>query len=118
MARFNKLETFGQMVYKARIMKQYSQRELSELVGVNYTYLSKLENDKADYPPSQKVIIELARYLGLDSFRLSQLAGKVSSEDMEVFRYLIKSYQRMPALLRRMKSDPLFAKRLFRLMQD
>lgn len=115
---FNKMETFGEILYRARIMKQYSQRELSELVGINYSYLSKLENDNADYPPSQKVIVELARYLGLDSFRLAQLAGKVSPDDMEVFRHLIKTYQKMPTLLRRMKSDPSFAKRLFRLMRD
>lgn len=118
MAGLNKIETFGRILYKARIMKQYSQRELAELVGVDYSYLCKLENDKADYPPSRKVITQLARYLGLDSFKLAQLAGRVSPDDMEIFRYLIKTYQRMPSLLRRMKNDSSFAERLFRLIHD
>jgi len=52
-------ETFGQVIRKARREEEYSQRELAKLIGVDYTYLSKLENDHAGYPPSQQVIESL-----------------------------------------------------------
>jgi len=60
-------ETFGQVIRKARREEEYSQRELAKLIGVDYTYLSKLENDHAGYPPSQQVIESLATHLKLNA---------------------------------------------------
>ncbi|WP_202220615.1 helix-turn-helix domain-containing protein, partial [Okeania sp. KiyG1] len=48
---------------KARKEKGYSQRELAKFLGVDFTYLSKLENDRADYAPKEEVIRGLARNL-------------------------------------------------------
>ena len=42
---------FGQLIRDARKDKGYSQRELASLVSLDFTYLSKLENNRADYPP-------------------------------------------------------------------
>ena len=77
------------------------------------SYLSKLENDHADYPPSKEVIQSLAKHLNLDEQELTQLAGRIDPEDAEIFRDLIKQYQEMPVLLRRMRDNPKFAKKVF-----
>ena len=106
-------KTFGKLIRKARRDKEYSQRELAKLIGVNFTYLSKLENDHADYPPSKEVIQSLANHLDLDNQELAQLAGRINPEDAEIFKDLIKQYQEMPVLLRRMRDNPAFAKRVF-----
>lgn len=111
-------ETFGGLLYKARMMKGYSQRDLSRLVGIDYSYLSKMENDSIDYAPSDNVLGELARYLGIDVSRLGQLAGKIDPKDMKVFTELMKTYPEMPTLLRRMAKDSDLAKRLFRFMRS
>jgi HTH-type transcriptional regulator, competence development regulator len=105
--------TFGKLILKARRDKQYSQRELAKLIGINFTYLSKLENDRTDYPPSKEIIQSLAKYLDLKEEKLTQLAGRIDSEDWEILKDLIKQYPEIPALLRRMRNKPEFAKKIF-----
>ena len=106
-------KTFGQLIRKARRNQEYSQRELAKLIGVNFTYLSKLENDHADYPPSKEVIQSLASSLDLDVAELTQLAGRINPEDAKIFQELIKQYQEMPVLLRRLRDNPTFAQQVF-----
>ncbi|MDY6781779.1 MAG: helix-turn-helix transcriptional regulator [Cyanobacteriota bacterium] len=106
--------TFGKTIRQARKQKEYSQRELAKLIGVDYTYLSKLENDHAGYPPSEEVIHKLASQLGLQEEELRRLAGRIMPEDAKVFEDLVRKYQQMPALLRRMRDEPEFAKKLLR----
>lgn len=107
-------KTFGKLIRQARRDREYSQRELAKLIGVNFTYLSKLENDNADYPPSNEVIRCLAIHLNLDKEELTRLAGRIDPEDTERFRDLIKQYQEMPVLLRRLQNNPKFARKVFR----
>lgn len=113
-------QTFGKLIRKARKSKEYSQRELAKLVGVNYTYLSKLENDHAGYPPSEEVIEALARHLDLGDRvdELKHLAGRITPEDAELFEELVRKYQQMPALLRRMRDEPEFTRKLLQDTQD
>ena len=107
-------QTFGKLIRQARKQKEYSQRELAKLVGVNYTYLSKLENDHAGYPPSEDVIDLLAHHLELSERKdeLRRLAGRITPDDAKVFEDLVKKYKQMPALLRRMRDEPKFAREL------
>ena len=66
---------------------QMSQRELAERIGVDFTYLSKIENRRVE-PPSETVLKsisrELAEALGKDETELADelitLAGKVPSD--------------------------------------
>lgn len=108
-------QTFGKLIRQARKDKEYSQRELAKLIGVDYTYLSKLENDHAGYPPSQDVIRLLALHLDLNEENLRCLAGRITPEDAKVFEELVKTYNKqVPALLRRMRDNPDFAQKLLR----
>ena len=108
------METFGQRIRQARKSRRLSQRELAKRVGLDFTYLSKLENDRANYPPKEDAIRKLAESLGLDAEELVFLAGRIPSENEEVLK---RHYQEMPALFRRMQ-DPYFARKVFSLSDD
>lgn len=111
--------TFGQRIRIARREKGYSQRELAALVAVDYTYLSKLENDRADYPPKEDVLRALAQQLDLDAEELSYLAGRITPEDAKVVQELAKTHQKqMPVLLRTIRDHPEIAERILREAQS
>ena len=105
------VQSFGQLVRQARKDKGYSQRELAKLVELDFTYLSKLENDRADYPPKEYVIQSLAHYLDLNQEELIFLAGRIPERDED---FIKQNYKTMPALFRRMQEDPEFAQKIFR----
>jgi transcriptional regulator with XRE-family HTH domain len=104
-------QSFGQLIRQARKDKGYSQRELAKLLELDFTYLSKLENDRAEYSPKEDVIRSLARNLDLDEDELIFLAGRIPQQDED---FLKQNYKAMPALFRRMQENPDFARRVFR----
>lgn len=102
--------TFGKLIRQTRKNKKLSQRDLAKLVGVNYTYLSKLENDHAGTPPSEEVITKLATHLNLNAQELQYLAGRITEEDAKAFEEFVKeNYKKMPVLFRKMRETPNFA---------
>jgi len=99
-------KTFGQIIRQARKDKGFSQRELAKQIGVNYTYLSKLENDHAGTPPSEDVIHKLALHLHLNAKELIYLAGRMTEDDARYFEEFLKyNYQQMPALFRKIREN-------------
>jgi transcriptional regulator with XRE-family HTH domain len=75
---------FGTRLRELRQGKGLTLRQLAEAVGVDFTYLSKIENGKAGYLPGAETIRSLAEVLGADALELLQLADKVPPE-MERF---------------------------------
>lgn len=77
--------TFGARIRSLRKQKRLTQRQLAERVatrlkekdrrGFDFTYLSKIENDRMR-PPSVPAIMELAAQLDAESDELLALAGK------------------------------------------
>ncbi|MCD0458620.1 helix-turn-helix domain-containing protein [Roseiconus lacunae] len=89
------MSKFGIRVRELRRAKGYSLRELAPLVGVGFTYLSKIENGKLDFgdSPSAELIGRLASTLEVDSSELLMLAGRIPGqvrdrilEKPEIFR--------------------------------
>ena len=70
--------TFGHRVRELRKTLGFSQKLLAERVGINFTYLSKIENDILP-PPREKTILALARELDADADELFGLAKKIPS---------------------------------------
>ena len=71
---------FGVRLRELRNAKQLTLRALAERTGVNFTYLSKIENGKAGYLPGADTIRALAAALDADSLELLELADKVPPE--------------------------------------
>jgi transcriptional regulator with XRE-family HTH domain len=96
-------QTFGKRIRDARKDKAYSQRELASILRVDFTYLSKLENDRADYAPKEDVIRALARSLDIEEEELIFLAGRIPQQ----YETLLKQNPKeMLALFRRIQDDP------------
>lgn len=104
------VKTFGEVIKEARKKKKYSQRELADKLGIDFTYLSKLENERGN-PPKEDIIRQLAQYLNLDEDQLLFLAGKIPEQDEDLIK---QHYEDMPLLFRRMRENPEFAAKIFR----
>ena len=71
--------TFGERIREHRMSQRLTLRDAAAKVGINFTYLSKIENgklDRSDYP-SEKLIRKLAAVLFCDTDELFLLAEKV-----------------------------------------
>ena len=73
---------FGKRLRELRQAKNLSQRDLGEQVGVNFTYISKIENEKLDFAqfPSEDLIRKLAKALEADEDELLILAQKIPEQ--------------------------------------
>lgn len=71
--------TFGERIRQLRKAKNLNQSELAAKVGINFTYLSKIENDKVASSefPSEETIKKLAKALVADADELLIMAKKV-----------------------------------------
>lgn len=72
-------ESFASYVQRIRRARGLTQRKVATDLGIDFTYLSKVENGRGD-PPGDETIKNLAGLLGLDPETLLALAGKVPSE--------------------------------------
>ncbi|MCI0639576.1 MAG: helix-turn-helix domain-containing protein [Gemmataceae bacterium] len=72
--------TFGDYLRQFRKEKGFTLRALADAVGVDFSYLSKIENGKPGYLPGADLIRSLADALGTDPLELLQLADKVPPE--------------------------------------
>ena len=71
------METFGQKIKRLRKAKRITQLELAERIGVDFTYVSKIENDRTMRSPAESTIKRLADVLEVDSEELILLANKI-----------------------------------------
>ena len=73
---------FGERLRELRKAKGLSQRALGELVGVSFTYISRVENEKLDFGdyPSEELIRKLAKSLEADEGELFLLAKKIPED--------------------------------------
>ena len=72
-------QKFGTLLKEIRRSKQVSQRELAGKVGVDFSYISKIENNRLA-PPAADTIIKICDALAIPSEILLSHAGKVSSD--------------------------------------
>ena len=70
------VETFGRRIQRLRRDRRVTQRDLASRVGIDFTYLSKLENDRGE-PPGDKTVRKLSIELDADVEELLALAGEV-----------------------------------------
>lgn len=70
---------FGEKIRGLRKSRNLTQKELVDLVGVGFAYLSKVENERLDFGdyPSEDLIRKLAAALKTDEDELMLLAKKI-----------------------------------------
>ena len=73
------MATFGKRVRQLRHAKEWSLRDLAEKVGVGFTYLSRVENERLNFGdyPSDALIHRLADALDADEDELLLLAKRI-----------------------------------------
>ncbi len=71
---------FGERLREMRKEKGLTLREVAERAGIDFTYLSKIENERIPYTPAVETIRQLADALKVDSIELLTLAGKLPKE--------------------------------------
>jgi transcriptional regulator with XRE-family HTH domain len=91
---------FGERVRELRKAQGMSQRELADRAGIDFTYLSKIENGRME-PPSEQVIRRVAEELDADADELIVLADKFPSDLAQA----LKTPERVKALRRELAGD-------------
>ena len=72
-------ETFGQYLRHKRREAGISQRELATRISVDYSYISKLENDRLP-PPSARTVVSIAEALSASRDEFLARVGKIPSD--------------------------------------
>jgi len=75
-------KTFGQTLRELRRSKSVSQRDLAEKVGVDFSYISKVENDRLP-PPAADTIVKICKELGVPPNELLASTGKMPTDVKE-----------------------------------
>ena len=68
--------TFGQVLKISRRSKGITQRELASAVGVDYSYISKVENNRMP-PPAADTIVKICEKLGIPPDKLLAMTRKM-----------------------------------------
>jgi HTH-type transcriptional regulator, competence development regulator len=71
---------FGERLRQIRKERGLTLRQLGEQAGIDFTYLSKIENERVPYTPAVVTIRELARVLKVDAIEFLTLANKLPRE--------------------------------------
>ena len=98
--------TFGQTIRQLRRAHRLTQRELAENVQAlglkaDFTYISKIENDRLEIPPSEPLIRALAQLLDTDAEALLEMAGKF---DQKALQEVVAEMPEAAILLRRLQA--------------
>ena len=71
---------FGERLRQIRKEGGLTLRAVAEEAGIDFTYLSKIENGRIPYTPAVETIRQLARALKVDAIELLTLANKLPAE--------------------------------------
>lgn len=111
--------TFGQLIKEKRSEFGYSQEKLGDLLNVTRSYISKLENDRYDVPPSEKLVTEISLALNLDTYKLLRLCGRILDADQRILSALyIKYGDSFIQVFRKMHLNKAFAQKVFNLLHE
>ena len=107
------VEEFGRHLRDLRKRAGLSQRELAQRAGIDFTYLSKIENGRVD-PPGEQTMRALAAALGADAETLLARARKLPRD----LKHLVAQGSPEKALLlRRIATTPMTAERVERMLR-
>jgi transcriptional regulator with XRE-family HTH domain len=82
--RYSPYMKFGKILRQLRLESGMGIKSLAPELRVNYTYLSKLENEAIS--PSEDLITRVADYFGFDRDALLLSAGKIPEDILTILR--------------------------------
>ena len=104
---------FGRYLRDLRKRASLSQRELAQRAGIDFTYLSKIENGRVD-PPGEATMRALASALDADAEDLLARARKMPRDLKQL---VAQGSPRKAMLLRRIAQTPMTAERVERMLR-
>jgi transcriptional regulator with XRE-family HTH domain len=104
---------FGDHLRGLRKQAGLSQRELALQAGIDFTYLSKIENGRVD-PPGEATMRALARTLGVDAEELLARARKMPRDLKQL---VAQGTPEKALLLRRIAQTPMTPERVERMLR-
>ena len=112
--------TFGTKIRDLRRERRMTQRDLADKLQsrglrADFTYISKIENDKLEFPPSEELIRGLADVLDAHSEDLLDLAGKV---DYRALQEAVAEAPQVGVLLRRLQSRQISQEQIQKLLKE
>lgn len=75
---------FGELLKNLRMKKGISIKKLAPVLGLDYTYISKIENSKLY--PSSEVVEKFAKYFNYNSDELMLSAGKIPEDIQDILQ--------------------------------
>jgi transcriptional regulator with XRE-family HTH domain len=90
------MSEFGEILRNLRKQRKVTQRQLADRVGIDFTYISKIESGTMD-PPAEDKIIRIAEVLETEPEELILAANKIPKS----FQKLITESKEVPLFLRR-----------------
>ncbi len=106
-------EAFGEYLRGLRKRAGLSQRELAQRAGIDFTYLSKIENGRVD-PPAEETMRVLARAVGADADELLARARKMPRDLKQL---VAQGSPEKAMLLRRIAQTPMTPERVQRMLR-
>ncbi len=87
-----RMKSFGERLRELRRKKEISQRDLADQIGVDFSYISKVENDRLP-PPAADTILKLSRVLEASPEELLAATGKMPKGVRETLSTSIAAQQ-------------------------
>ena len=110
------MTSVGQRIREIRKQRNLTQRQLADRVGINFTYLSRVENDRLDdeQTPREDTLQKIARALSADADELLLLARRIPGnirdrilEKPGIFRRILKlSNEDLEDILSQFETSP------------
>lgn len=97
--------TFGESLKRILKDKRKSQKELADLIDVDYGYLSRIIGDKTDFTPSTNFILNIVDKLGCSEEDKNDLLKEAGRFDKEI-EQIAKETADRPKLQTLFKSAP------------
>jgi transcriptional regulator with XRE-family HTH domain len=91
-----KMSEFGQLLKALRVEHKISQRKLADLIGIDFTYISKIESGSMA-PPVEEKILKISEIFNVDYDELLIAAKKVPIDIQKI----ITEHQEVPMFLRK-----------------
>lgn len=109
------MSEFAKLIQKKRKRKEYTLEQLAKKIGVDKSYISKLENDRVP-APSVNFIRRMSEELSIDFELLSLLAGRIT--DSIVKNLDIKKVELFRAMKDKQFSEESYKKLLKQIKND